>query len=611
MDKLATALVQSHLKPDTFNPTVIVTGVGGFGKTTLIKAVCHRKEVIDHFTDGFLFIEVGPQSFDPASQLHQLYSCLSGGKKFPRGSLANLTEAVRTYTDNYYRNLLVLIDDVWELQDAEPILQAFASCKTIMTSRKSDICQYICSEEHIIVKEMTEMEAVSLLTEGLIDIDSLPRDTNKLLTDLARDVHLWPLLLFLVRGHIKCNQMLYSHSFDRTITQIKDELYKNGLIAFDSNYNFDDKSENQRVAQSRGRKYAIKACVELSLGFLQSNEKDKLVTLILYTGIGSSVPISVLHFLWNVTEEEAKACLKKLWSYGLVMSNPLLIPPHNNTQDCAEVHCSISMYIVNNLSSVEIVRVSSMCENLKGIVNALTNAFVQSYGCDPSELDQVEFLEYWKIRLEHDVLTFYLRRMSMCAVTDPHKIIMLMEQIQEALQQMPGMFEILVELASEFANIGEKSKLLLRETTKSRQQLGQKVGKHMYEKDYKGLSSALYSYCSNYEVGKIANKAVELCSKVISKFGGQVHRFFVQQYQRLLMLTPEYHEVTGTTIALARFDLHIDLYKQILGALQSKSADQIQAVNDYIKSGNFHEEEDLVNIHHLIKLKRVAPDFVK
>ena len=69
--------------------------------------------------------------------------------------------------------------------------------------------------------------------------------------------------------------------------------------------------------------------------------------------------------------------------------------------------------------------------------------------------------------------------------------------------------------------------------------------------------------------------------------------------------------MSGTTIALARFELHYDLFKQILGALQSRSESQIQAINDYIKSGNFHEQERLVNIHYLIKLKKVAPDFVR
>ena len=600
LDKLATAVVMSSLNPNNCNPTVTVTGAGGFGKTTLITAVCYYKAVTEHFTDGFLFVEIGLQPVDPASQLHQLYSRLTGGKSFPRGNLANLIEGVRSFTDKYYRNLLVLIDDVWDIVDAEPILKAFSSCKTILTSRKSDICQFIGSEEHIIVDAMTELEAVNLLTDQLVDLNSLSGNTIKLATDLAQDVHLWPLLLFLVRGHIKRNQQLYSHSFENTIQEVQIELYRNGLTTFDKNY-FD---------KSKGRKFAIKACVEVSLDFLRPEEKDKLITLILYTGIGGSVPISVLYLLWQVSKEEAKTCLEKLWSYGLVMSKQLLIPPQNNIQGCAEVHCTISTYIINSLNSQEIVRLSHVCDSLKDVTEGLTNAFIESYGCHPSQLDEVKFLEYWKIRLEHDVLTFYLRRINMCAVTDPHKIILLMEQILDALQQIPEMFQVLAELASEFATIGEESKMLFKKTTKCSQKLSQVVGKHMYENDYKSVVSTLQSYCSNYEIGKVANKSVELCSKVISKFGSQVHFFFVQQYQRLLMLTPEYHEVTGTTIVLARIELHIDLYKEIISALESKSTTQIQAINEYIKSGKFHEEEDLVNIHHLIKLKRVAPNFV-
>ena len=589
-------MVTSNLNPNNCNPTVIVTGAGGFGKTTLITAVCYHKIVTEHFTDGFLFIEIGPQPIDPASQLHQLYSRLTGGKSFPRGSLRNLVEGVRSFTYKYYRNLLVLIDDVWEFEDVEPILTAFSSCKTILTSRKIEL---ISSEEHITVDAMTDLEAVDLLTDQLVDVNSLSENTRKLITDLAQDLLLWPLLLFLVRGHIWRNQRLYSHSFEKTIQEVQIELYRNGLTAFDKNC----------FEKSKGRKVAIKACVEVSLDFLLSQEKDRLITLILYTGIGGSVPMSVLHLLWKVSKEDGKACLEKLWSYGLVMSKQLLIPPQNNIQVCAEVHCTVSTYIINSLSSAEVVRLSELCEGVKDVVEALTNAFIQCYGSHPSQLDGVKFLEYWKIRLEHDVLPFYLRRINMCAVIDPHKIIWLMDQILEALQQIPQMFQVLAELANEFYTIGKESKMLFKKTTKSSQKLYQVIAKHMYESDYKGAVSALQSYCRNYEIGKVASKSLELCGKVISKFGGPVHFFFVQKYQQLLMLTPEYHGVTGTTIVLARIELHIDLYKQIINALESKSASQIQGINEYIKSGNFHEEEDLVNIHHLIKLKRVVPDF--
>ena len=598
LDKLASAVIRLSVNPNDCNPTITVTGAGGFGKTTLITAVCYHELVKAHFTDGFLLIEIGPQPIDPASQLHQIYSRLSGGRTFPRGSLSNLIEEVRNLTDNYYRNLLVLIDDVWDSEDAEPMLKAFRSCKSILTSRGRNISQFISSGEHITVDEMTESEAINLLTEKLVDVNSLSESTKDLITNLAQDVHRWPLLLFLVRGHIKCNQKLYSHSFEKTIQEVQSELYRNGLTAFD---------KNVLDGKSKGRKYAIKACVEVSLDFLQPGDKDKLKMLILFTGIGSSLPLSVLHLLWQVSEQEAKACLEKLWSFGLVMSKQLLIPPQN-IQDCAEVHCTISMYIIDSLSSREVVRLSQLCEGLRDVTEGLTNAFIQSYGSQPTQLDDVQFLEYWKTRLEHDILTFYLRRINMCAVTDPHKINFYIEQIQEALTNL-GMFHVLDTLASKFTTIAEKTKVLLKKTSTSSQKLHQTVGKHMYENDYKGLFSTLQSYCSNYEVGKVANESVELCNKVISNFGGQVHVFFVQQYQKLLMLTPEYHKVTGTTIVLARVDLHIDLYKQILSALQSKSATQIQAVNEYIKSGRFREEEELVNIHHSIKLKRVAPYF--
>ena len=595
--ELATAVVTSSLDPGSCNPTVIVTGAGGFGKTTLITAVCYHEVVTEHFTDGFLFIEIGPQPIDPASQLHQLYSRLTGGKSFPRGSLRSLVEAVRDFTYKYYQNLLILIDDVWEYEDVEPILTAFSSCKTILTSRKIELISSV-KHVHITVDAMTNLEAFNLLTDQLVDANSLSESTRKLIADLAQDLLLWPLLLFLVRGHINRSRQLYRYSFEKTIQEVQIELYRSGLTAFDKNC----------LDQSKGRRFAIKACIEVSLDFLESHEKDKLIMLILYTGIGGSVPMSVLHLLWQVSKEDGKTCLEKLWSYGLVMSKQLLIPPQNNIQVCAEVHCSISTYIINSLSSAEVVRLSDVCEGLNDVVEALTDAFIQCYGCHPSQLDEETFVEYWKIRIEHDVLPFYLRRINMCAVIDPHKIIWLMDQILEALQQIPQMFQVLAELANEFHTIGKESKMLFKKTTKSSQKLNQVVAKYMYESDYKGVISTLQSYCSNYEIGKVASKSLELCGKVISKFGSKVHIFFVQKYQQLLMLTPEYHVVTGTTIVLARIELHIDLYKQIINALESKSKSQIQSINEYIKSGNFHEEERLVNIHHSIKFKRAAPD---
>ena len=600
LDRLATAAIMSSLNPDNCNLTVLVTGAGGFGKTTLITAVCYHKMITEHFTDGFLFIEIGPQPVDPASQLHQLYSRLTGNKSFPRGNLRNLVEEVRSFTYKYYRNLLVLIDDVWEFEDVKPILIAFSSCKTILTSRKGEFIT-ISSKVHITVDTMTDLEAVNLLTDQLVDVNSLSENTRKLITDLAQDLFLWPLLLFLVRGHIKRNQQLYGYSFEKNIEKVKLQLYRNGLTAFDENC--------LGRSTGTGRKFAIKACIEVSLDLLTPQQKDKLIAFLLYTGIGGSVPMSFLHTLWQVSKEEGKALFEILWSYGLINSKQLLIPPHNNIQVCAEVHCTVSTYIMHSLSSAEVVRLSNVYQVFTDGHEALMNIFIGCYGSHPSQLDEVKFLEFWRIRLEHDILPFYLRYINGCAVVDPHEIIWLMDQILEKLQQIPEMSQVLAELTSEFQTIGNESKKLFMETTKSSQKLSQLVAKHLYERNYKGAISSLQSYCSNYKAGKIASKSIELCDKVFSKFGGQVDSFFVNKYQKLLLLTPEYHDTVGTTRIIARIELHFDLYKQIDNALECKSTSQIQFINEYIKSGNFNEEDELINIHHSIKLLRAAPDF--
>ena len=47
---------------------------------------------------------------------------------------------------------------------------------------------------------MEQREAISLLTFEVIDISQLSQQDVSLFDELAQDVHLWPLLLSLIRG---------------------------------------------------------------------------------------------------------------------------------------------------------------------------------------------------------------------------------------------------------------------------------------------------------------------------------------------------------------------------------------------------------------------------
>ena len=67
---------------------------------------------------------------------------------------------------------------------------------------------------------MMQNEAISLLTSGVVDSSELSQENINSLDGLAQDVHLWPLLLSLIRGHLFHNVKQYHLSFQKAVQNI-------------------------------------------------------------------------------------------------------------------------------------------------------------------------------------------------------------------------------------------------------------------------------------------------------------------------------------------------------------------------------------------------------
>ena len=63
------------------------------------------------FTDGFVFIELGPQATDPNVKLVQLYHLLTG-ENLKHSDFNHAEQEIKKLANDYYRNILVIIDDV-------------------------------------------------------------------------------------------------------------------------------------------------------------------------------------------------------------------------------------------------------------------------------------------------------------------------------------------------------------------------------------------------------------------------------------------------------------------------------------------------------------------
>ena len=90
------------------------------------------------------------------------------------------------------RDILMVIDDVWDPAHLQPFLQGGPHCARLITTRNLDTLPDKCSD--IKVDSMQSSEAAELLGKGL------PAECRAQIIALAERVGNWPLLLGIVKG---------------------------------------------------------------------------------------------------------------------------------------------------------------------------------------------------------------------------------------------------------------------------------------------------------------------------------------------------------------------------------------------------------------------------
>ena len=598
LDESAVKLLQATTDPNEYATTVTVTGAGGFGKTTTVISLCHYPVVNNHFTDGFLFIELGPQATDPSIKLRDIYNLLTG----EQCGINVVEQKIYQLTSDYYHNLLVIIDDVWHVEDAEPLVKAFSNCKTILTTRMNDIEQYIPSKQSVVIGPMTQHEAITLLTSGVIDSSQLSQEDVSLLDELAQDVHLWPLLLSLIRGQLSHNLKQYHVSYHKVIQNVQAKLQHKGLTAFD---------KNNTEAINKSRKLAVKACIEITLELLTKSLSDKIKSLILWTGIGTSLQIAALNNLWNISEQEAEETVDALWGYGLVQFTDVKISPKKITQHCVEVHAVISQYIIECMDSNDFLSFNP-CGTINtgpSIISGLHRTFQQLYGVlDPSSLAAVDYLKYKLTEFEDHFLPRCLHGLSSCMVIEPHDVIRTLQDIKFGLMMSPCTINLLSLLDEEINLLISECKKILKDTHKLWRKYNQRVQRNLVEKNFHELFQISEEFIKNYPLCSVAQKAITMVEKIIPYCDGIILYHVKTRCELLHMKTIDYHDITIGVLPLIK--LHNKVCKQIRDSLLSGSPD-IELTYHYFMSGKYDEEFQLVSANRMFKKQEVAPYWVQ
>ncbi|RMF53527.1 MAG: toll/interleukin-1 receptor domain-containing protein, partial [Chloroflexota bacterium] len=171
-------------------------GVGGYGKTTLARALIHDVRVRDAFDDGILWVTLGENPENLLGKLQDVYVRLSG-QTCPYQTLEQTKNAVAELLKDRY--VLIVIDDVWNADHLAPFLVGGPHCAHLITTRYPETLPRDIGFSQT-VDAMRPSEAVQLLTRGFSE--RAVAQHQRAFEALARRLFHWALLLKLANGFL-------------------------------------------------------------------------------------------------------------------------------------------------------------------------------------------------------------------------------------------------------------------------------------------------------------------------------------------------------------------------------------------------------------------------
>jgi WD40 repeat protein len=272
-------------------------GAGGYGKTTLAKAVCHDERVQEAFDDGILWVTLGEHPGDLRGRVGDLIEALSGERPGFEGIDAARARLVELLAD---RDTLIVVDDVWNRAHLKPFLDGGPRCARLITTRNLDTLP--ANARTVNVDQMQEEEALASLSTGL------SAGHRGDFAALVRRLGAWPLLLKLANGALR-ERVNAGENLRDAFAYVNRALDRRGLVAFDAR---DAAAREQAVANTIG----------VSIDLLTTGDRARYVELAVFPE-DTNIPLATVARLWAGTAEldefDAEELLSRLNRLSLLL----------------------------------------------------------------------------------------------------------------------------------------------------------------------------------------------------------------------------------------------------------------------------------------------------
>jgi len=283
--------------------TAALRGAGGYGKTTMAKALCHDERIQQAFDDGILWVTLGEHPGNLVGKVEDLIYMLNQERPGFTGIDAAGARLAELLAD---RDILLVVDDVWDSMHLKPFLQGGKRCARLVTTRNEDVLP--ANTQSLVVDAMKTDEAVQLLSSGL-QTAAFTAVAMQALRALVARLGEWALLLKLANGVLR-DRVGRGEALVNALAYLNKALDRRGLTAFDAQ-------------NAQDRNAAVGATLRVSFELLQAEQYARYQELAVFPE-DVDIPLAILQKLWGATggldEFDTEELCQMLYQHSLLLT---------------------------------------------------------------------------------------------------------------------------------------------------------------------------------------------------------------------------------------------------------------------------------------------------
>lgn len=284
---------------------VAVRGWPGVGKTSIVLRLAHERDVHEMFRDGVAWMSLG-EDVGADGLVDRLAKCC---QKF--GSNAALAarrpaEAAEVLTDLLrHRRVLLIVDDVWKLEDIAVFQRATPSSGALLiTTRERRIAEDFARENVCYLPELEEGDALELLDRlapGLVARH--PQGCSVLVQNLGR----LPLAI-----HVAGMMLAREFGTGFEVRKLLDELCADTTVILG------EKAPPDRIDLDSQVQPTVRYILQRSIERLDARTRYCFACLSIFPPKPNTFALWAMRELWDASDAQAEATVRELVARGLL-----------------------------------------------------------------------------------------------------------------------------------------------------------------------------------------------------------------------------------------------------------------------------------------------------